>query len=55
MKYRIEEQQIERNKLENVRNAVLVEVDRIDDLKAAYPNYFLDVSLFMRAVGSLLA
>lgn len=29
-------------------NAVLVEVDKIKDLKAAYPNYFLDVELFTK-------
>jgi len=28
-------------------NAVLVEVDRVRDLKSAYPNYFLDVQLFV--------
>ncbi len=27
-------------------NTVLVEVDKLSDLKAAYPNYFLDVGLF---------
>ena len=27
-------------------DSVLVEADRIDDLRAAFPNYFLDVSLF---------
>lgn len=29
-------------------NAVLVEVDRVGDLKAAYPNYFLDVKTFVQ-------
>lgn len=29
-------------------NRVLVEVDRVRDLKAAYPNYFLDVDVFLR-------
>lgn len=28
-------------------NAVLVEVDRVRDLKSAYPNYFLDVQTFL--------
>ena len=28
-------------------NAVLVEVDRVRDLKSAYPNYFLDVQNFV--------
>lgn len=28
------------------RNVVSVEVDRVDDLKAAYPNYFMDVRAF---------
>jgi hypothetical protein len=27
-------------------NAVMVEVDRVDDLVSAYPNYFLDVQMF---------
>ena len=33
----------------NVRgtNAVLVEVDRVHDLRATYPNYFLDVRKFV--------
>jgi len=30
----------------NTLNVVLVEVDKIDNLKAAYPNYFGDVELF---------
>jgi len=29
-------------------NRVLVDVDRVRDLKAAYPNYFLDVDLFLQ-------
>lgn len=29
-------------------NAVLVEVDRVRDLKSAYPNYFLDVVAFIK-------
>jgi hypothetical protein len=31
---------------ENRLNTVLVEADKIEDLKAAYPNYFGDVQLF---------
>lgn len=27
-------------------STVLVEVDRVKDLKQAYPNYFLDVTMF---------
>jgi hypothetical protein len=39
---------------ENPKNAVLVEADAIEDLKAAYPNYFLDVQMFLeRAVRFL--
>jgi hypothetical protein len=30
----------------DTQNVVLVEVDKIDNSKAAYPNYFSDVSLF---------
>ena len=29
-------------------NIVLVEVDKVENLKAAYPNYFGDVQLFLR-------
>lgn len=35
-------------------NAVLVEVDKIADLKDAYPNYFLDVALFSSGVKRVL-
>lgn len=37
------------------KNAVLVEVDRMEDLKEAYPNYFLDVALFTTGVQEVLA
>lgn len=33
---------------------VLVEVDRVESLRAAYPNYFLDVSLFARNLRRIL-
>jgi ppGpp synthetase/RelA/SpoT-type nucleotidyltranferase len=33
---------------------VLVEVDAIEDLKAAYPNYFLDVALFLDKLAEIL-
>lgn len=36
------------------RNTVLVEVDKVDDLKAAYPNYFLDVKKFMHELRMLV-
>ena len=32
---------------ENTQNIVLVEVDKVENLKAAYPNYFGDVELFL--------
>jgi hypothetical protein len=35
-------------------NSVLVEVDRAEDLKAAYPNYFLDVGLFVEKLRGLI-
>jgi hypothetical protein len=50
-----EEQAIADKRLENVRNAVLVQADRIEDLKAAYPNYFLDVKLFLQQLRGTLA
>lgn len=36
-------------------NTVLVEVDRAKDLKAAYPNYYLDVKLFSEHCRAALA
>jgi hypothetical protein len=38
----------------DVSNAVLVEVDKIEDLKEAYPNYFLDVAMFADGLRSVL-
>jgi Region found in RelA / SpoT proteins len=35
-------------------NVVLVEADKIENLKNAYPNYFGDVQLFARHLGSLI-
>lgn len=35
-------------------NAVLVEVDKVEDLKDAFPNYFLDVALFLRGLKRVL-
>jgi hypothetical protein len=35
-------------------STVLVEVDRVEDLKTAYPNYFLDVSLFIDHLNEAL-
>ncbi len=35
-------------------NAVLVEVDRLEDLRAAYPNYFLDVGMFVAKLKQYL-
>jgi len=42
----------ERNALSNssTRDTVLVSVQSLSDLKRAYPNYFLDTSLFINAV-----
>lgn len=40
---------------EDQKHAVLVEVDAVEDLKAAYPNYFLDVELFVAKLGAVLA
>lgn len=36
-------------------STVVVEVDRMEDLKTAYPNYFLDVSLFIDHLTTALA
>lgn len=36
------------------QNSVFVELDRIGDLKKAYPNYFLDVGLFTRELHAVL-
>jgi ppGpp synthetase/RelA/SpoT-type nucleotidyltranferase len=36
-------------------NAVVVEVDRVDDLISAYPNYFLDVTMFTDRLRSIIA
>ena len=36
------------------RNTVLVQVEKVDDLRAAYPNYFLDVSLFNEKLKNIL-
>jgi hypothetical protein len=33
------------------RNTVLVEVDRVENLREAYPNYFLDVTTFAHLLG----
>jgi hypothetical protein len=35
-------------------NAILVDVDRVEDLKAAFPNYFLDVEMFVARLKSIL-
>ena len=35
------------------RNSVLVEVDKAENLREAYPNYFLDVSAFAESVSRL--
>lgn len=43
----------ERGNIES--NAVLVEVARVEDLRIAYPNYFFDVSLFVRNFRNILA
>lgn len=34
------------DELSDDSNVVMVEIDKVDDLRAAYPNYFLDVRLF---------
>jgi len=35
--------------------AVLVSVESLDSLRAAYPNYFLDTKLFLEALGEVLS
>lgn len=44
---------LERNDSETV-STVLVEVDRVEDLKEAYPNYFLDVAVFTDRLRTIL-
>lgn len=36
-------------------NIVLIEVDKVEDLKAAFPNYFLDVQMFTRRVEAIIS
>ena len=38
----------------NTQNVVLVEVDKVQDLKAAYPNYFGDVELFLGQLREIM-
>lgn len=45
-RYTAGEEQYERAERRADENAVLVEVDKMEDLKEAYPNYFLDVKQF---------
>lgn len=35
-------------------NIVLVEIDKVDDLRSAYPNYFLDVRLFTNRLKAIV-
>lgn len=35
-------------------NSVLVEVDKLDDLRAAYPNYFMDVRIFTEQLRDII-
>ena len=36
-------------------NTVLVEVDRVEDLREAYPNYFLDVTVFTHVLRNAVS
>jgi hypothetical protein len=36
------------------QNIVLVEADKLENLKAAYPNYFGDVQLFKMQLGKVI-
>lgn len=47
-------QYIEEERRHGARNTVLVEVDKVDDLKVAYPNYFLDVRLFTSRLKNII-
>jgi hypothetical protein len=48
-------EQYDQEEVDNVSlNSVLVEVDRIGDLKEAYPNYFLDVGLFTERLRQIV-
>jgi hypothetical protein len=48
------ERYISEEKNSPMRNTVLVEADRVDDLRAAYPNYFLDVQAFNDRLKDLI-
>src|SRR5262249_32550930 len=37
----------------NAKNIVLVEADKLENMKAAYPNYFGDVQLFRMQLGRI--
>ena len=44
--------QIEKNRVENKIDAVLVSVSSFQTLKVAYPNYFSDIGEFLQIIGS---
>ncbi|RVA15325.1 hypothetical protein EN932_01630 [Mesorhizobium sp. M7A.F.Ca.US.002.01.1.1] len=46
---------VEEERTSQKRNTVLVEVNKVNDLKKAFPNYFLDVSAFTDKLKSVLS
>lgn len=48
------ESYIEAEKSDARRNSVLVEVNKVDDLKKAFPNYFLDVHVFTERLRAVI-
>lgn len=46
---------VDEEKNNQKRNTVLVEVNKVNDLKKAFPNYFLDVSAFTEKLKSVLS
>lgn len=49
------EQYVEEERVHARRNTVLVEVNKVNDLKKAFPNYFLDVSVFTEKLRGVLS
>lgn len=43
---RLSDQKSEEQIYDETKNLIIVEIDKVDDLRSAYPNYFLDVRMF---------
>ncbi len=51
---RMSEEMFNEELLNDQPNTVLVEIDKVDDLREAYPNYFLDVRMFTDRLKRIL-